>query len=491
MTYVFRVPEGGSGLTAQYRHDPAEAWVSLPTRTAADRFSGEPAARFDYAERRAYLSVASSAASDSIYLRVIQGGGELPVEYLGVAAYYDNRRAAVTVSLDDWDAGSGAYFNDALGILSAAGIPATAGIVTYGSPDWALIQSWYQTGYIEPASHSRNHPCSASDYQATGYAFQIRGSRDDILARLTLRHPYVTTFIEPCGVVNDQVRQNVTAAGYLVDRGYPIPPAQNNFSSWGGDGAYARTLYSIDTEPWYGHETPDLLGLTNAAFDAAYRSGGIYHLLDHPWFGLWYSDSYLSRHIAYIAGRPDIWYTTLGDLYLYHFVTERGTMNAYAVGSTTPLPTEIIPPPRRRTASATGRATARGRIAHLRRFASFGDNPGDPRPQRARPESDLLPGHGSCRLRRDLGWMAGGCGRGARGWQPHDNPPQSDADFSHGARERTAGFQGGDRGADSRPRVSHSRVSFRRFQCKCRFRSHEALHRGADDFLEQPQLQTV
>ena len=355
VTYVFQIPGGLSNLSGQYRYSGAGAWDTLATMSATDHFSGVAAARFDYDAGRAYLSVPFSAGSDSIYLRVLQGGSELVMSYLGVSAYYDNRRAAVSISLDDWNFGNGGYFNTALGILANAHVPATVGIETYALPDWSLIRNWYDAGNVEPASHSRDHPCSAGEYSATsfgyssGYEYQIMGSRDDIKSHLSLRNPYVTTFIEPCGYTDAQVRQNVVNAGYLVGRGYPATTAQNTFSPWGGDGAYARTLYSIDTAAWYEHTKPmsSLLRETNASFDTAYGTGGVYHLQDHPWYGFWYAGSDLNQHITHISNRTDVWYAALGELYLYHFVTERGLMNAYAVGSTTPLPTAIItnPPP--------------------------------------------------------------------------------------------------------------------------------------------------
>ena len=271
------------------------------------------------------------------------------VGYLGVAAYYDNRRAAVTVTLDDWDNGSGGYFSTALGILGNVHMPATVSIITYGLPDWSLIQNWYDTGNVEPASHTRNHACDESEYLINGYAFQIEGSRDDIRSHLNLRNPHITTFVEPCGYTDAQVRQNVVSAGYLVERGYPAAPVQGTFSPWGGDGAYARTLYSIDTTAWYLGTRPlsSFVSETNASFATAYGQGGIYHLLDHPWYGFWSAGTYLDQHVAHISNRPDVWYVPFGGLYLYHFVTERGLMNAYADGSTTPLPTNIItnPPP--------------------------------------------------------------------------------------------------------------------------------------------------
>jgi hypothetical protein len=338
VTYMFQIPASSSNLAGNYRYTSTDAWLTLPTRTAADQFNGVPAARFDYSGSIAYLSLPFGAASDSIYLRVVSGTSEVPLSYLGIAPYYDNRQAAVTVTLDDWDNGSNGYFNAAMTILSNAHVPSTVGIITYGNPDWSLIQTWYNAGYMEAASHTRTHTCG-SDYLINGYTFQIQGSRDDILNHLNMSNPYVTTFIEPCGYTDAQLRQAVTGAGYLAERGYPVPPVQNSFAAWGGDGTYSRALYSFDTSAWYGNETSSLLTQSNAAFDSAYASHGIYHLVDHPWYGLWYSGSNLSRHVTYISNRNDVWYAPFGGLYLYHFVAERGLTQVFAVGNSSPLPT--------------------------------------------------------------------------------------------------------------------------------------------------------
>ena len=59
-------------------------------------------------------------------------------------------------------------------------------------------------------------------------------------------------------------------------------------------------------------------------FDSVYASGGIYQLLDHPSTKLWSTGGYFDQHVSYIANRKDVWYATLGELYLYHYLQERG-----------------------------------------------------------------------------------------------------------------------------------------------------------------------
>ena len=339
VTYTFEIPPGMANLIAQYRYSLSDIWITLDTKTSTDYFNGINAARFDYPNRMAYLSVSFSSSSDTIYLRVMSGQNEIPIYFMGIPLYYDNRKAAVTVSLDDWEGANTAYFNDASQILVADRIHYSGGVITYRNPDWASIQSWVNTGYAEVASHSRIHPCSIADYEATSYLFEIEGSRNDILTYLTLPHPYVPVYIEPCGLDTDQIRQAILSAGYIATRGWEIPPATNNFALWGMDGSYQTVLYSYDTNawPWYSG-TAELRDHANAIFNSAYDNGGIYHLVDHPWHGLWYVGSYLSQHADYISNRLNVWYASFGDLYLYHYVQERGEVSVLPYENITSTP---------------------------------------------------------------------------------------------------------------------------------------------------------
>jgi hypothetical protein len=357
VTYMFQIPAGSSNLAAQYRYNQSDGWSNLPVRTSSDFFNGINAARFDYVNNLAYLSVAFSSTSDVVYLRVLNGQSEVPLTYAGIAQYYDNRRAAVTVTEDDWNGANTPYFVTAAQYLSGAHMHFTAGIITWGSPDWPTIQQWINTGYVEAAAHSRTHPCTQADYESTGYTLEIQGSHDDILANLALPHPYVPVYLEPCGFENAQVRQAIVNAGYLATRGWQAPPVQNTFSSWGTDGAYQRAMYSYDTWAWgYYNGTAAQYAEANSSFDAAYQAGGIYHLVDHPWTQLWSDGSYLVQHINYIGNRLDVWYAAFGELYLYHFVQERGLVSVAPVGE--PLPSSTPTPTSNATPTPTGALTA-------------------------------------------------------------------------------------------------------------------------------------
>jgi hypothetical protein len=370
VTYMFHIPSGSSNLSAQYRTSSTGTWTTLTRKSSTDVFNGINAVRFDYAASVAYVSVAFIQSSDNLYVRILNSqNNEVPVTYLGIPNYYDNRKAAVTITLDDWASYSDTDFVNAATMLSGRQIHFTVGVITGGSPNVSLIQQWANSGYMEVASHSRSHPCTDQDYLANGYTYEIAGSKQDILTYITLTHPYVTTYLEPCGFENSSIRQAVVNAGYLDERGFTLPPVQTTFSAWGSDGAYQRAMYSIDTWswPWYTQDST-LLAQSNASFDTAYASGGIYHLVDHPWQGRWYAGMTLDTHTQYIANRSDVWYAAFGELYLYHYVQERGKVTVSPVGSgstvvaptatNTSVPATNTPTPTNTTVAPTATSTS-------------------------------------------------------------------------------------------------------------------------------------
>jgi hypothetical protein len=331
VTYMFQIPSGSSNLTAQYRYHPADDWSPLIQKTTADFFNGVNAVRFDYPNNNAYISIAFSLNSDAIYIRVLNGQTEVPLSFLWIPFYYDNRSAAVTTSLDDWDVQSGVW-DAASRILTNARIHFTVAIISSLNPEWALIQSWYNRGYLEPGAHTRTHACTDSEYSVHGYAWEIAGIRDDILANLDLRYPYVPAFMAPCGFESAQVRQAVADAQYIADRG--ASPYLITFAPWGQDGTYQQAMYTYATFDWTGTGSAALRNEANATFDAAYAARGIYHLVDHPWAGLWFDGSYLAQHITHISNRADVWYAAFGELYLYHYVQERSQVTVSPLGAT-------------------------------------------------------------------------------------------------------------------------------------------------------------
>jgi hypothetical protein len=336
-TYVLGIPGGSSGLTAQYRYDANDDWISLPEKTSSDSFNGIAAARFAYASNAAYASVPFSLSSDTIYLRVVNGAMQpVAVSYQGISKYYDNRKAAVVIDMDDVSDRHMPDFIQATSRTAAKNLRVTIAIETeeVSGSSWSTVQGWVNAGLIEAASHTRTHPCTDTEYQVLGYASEVIGSRDDLLSALVLPNRFIPSFVEPCGFSSDDLRAAIAEAGYLVNRATDTGVRQ--FGAWSGDGFYDAML-TEGTANWPDYDsypnaggTAELMSSFNSSFDSVYASGGIYHLLDHPWKKLWSTGGYLDQHAAYIANRTDVWYPTLGELYLYHYLQERGEVTVTA-----------------------------------------------------------------------------------------------------------------------------------------------------------------
>lgn len=362
VTYVFRVSAISPDARAERRDGPSDAWKPLAGKTPDDFFNGIECVRWDRQRGRAYVSVGFGAGS-TIELR-LTGVGSAALE--SIAEYYDDRKAAFTLSNDNWGnrttARPGARFqgedNDASDKYQAAlhvcrrfHLPVSIAINSRLGGDGAMWQrmreelarkdfSW------EPAVHSRSHACSAAAYSVHGYRSEILGCRDDILTNLSdiPYGQYLFEYILPCGYYDDQVA--ATAAGeFLILRAYNgrDNPASTQYGDWDAQhrfyGKVGFETKSYDRvlqrrKPAARYYADDVAQL-NSAFDAVYQQGGIF-------YAMWHSDRYqnsvihdprpgvdgesgssLIQHFAHVANRRDVWYAANGWLYAYHLAAEK------------------------------------------------------------------------------------------------------------------------------------------------------------------------
>jgi PKD repeat protein len=257
-----------------------------------------------------------------------------------IAEYYDNRKAVVTVTGDDWGwySAINPYFDDFCEMLTSKNIYFTTGIVTNISPDWPQIQGWLDQDFLEAASHSRTHPyLPYGDYD--DYFSEIAGSKQDIIGNLTLPHDYtnggseyVYVWLEPYGQSDPLSRQILGEQKYLVDRlvGY-----SDSWATWNStDELFDRVGYSIRMEEQSAAHEPDRITnvtILNAKFDEVYNEGGIYHIFTHPRNLNYAEGRYVDLHTDYISNRNDVWYVSFGHLYLYHWID---IQNVVSVSST-------------------------------------------------------------------------------------------------------------------------------------------------------------
>jgi PKD repeat protein len=330
-TYRFDLPPTASALSAQYRYSSTDTWKTLAHRSSADLFNGADAVRFEYLDHAAFVSVRFSHSSDDIYLRFLDASGKaVPVSFISIPVYYDDRRAAVTVTLDDWATWCAADYDKAADMVASSGLYFTGGVITSEAP-WTAIQNKInQYGeQLEIASHSVDHPCYQSDYLKTGYQVEVVGSRDAIRNNLILvSPPYVPAWLGTCTYTDTTLADTIAKADYLVSRAGGFDPASSGFAPWDASrGTYGKVASNFSTFAYGRGNDSKMLTDGNAKFDEVLAAGGIYHLMDHPSQQHWFSGSYLMQHANHIKGRKDVWYAPFGSMYQYHFLQEmRGNL---------------------------------------------------------------------------------------------------------------------------------------------------------------------
>jgi hypothetical protein len=321
------VPPGSSGLRARLRYNTQGSWRLLQERHAGDFVNGQEMVRFDYPRNVCYVSVSFEPSSDMLQVSISDAGGnQIPISFLDFCKYYDNRKACVTISADDWRSNTDMYFLPALARLRSKHLEVSVGIVTDScdQPTWQSIQHQLDSGMVEAASHSRKHQDPPYDDPVS----EIFGSRDDIIQHLNLpsfyrsgQNEYVYTWISPYGVTNESINQLVGEAKYLINR--TTAKGYITYADWDpATGTFFPCGVTTEMGPLFGGLTD--VDQLNGKFDNAVAAGGIYYMMMHPSvlgpYGEW-SKPYTTGHLDHISNRTDIWYATLGSLYLYRFMT--------------------------------------------------------------------------------------------------------------------------------------------------------------------------
>ena len=329
VTFEFSIPAGSSNLKAYKMYTDGGTWSQIIEKKSTDFFNGIEAVRFDYTNNKAYVSVAFDANSDDIYLKIVDSDNNLVGTYNQIDKYYDNRKAAVAATADDWFGQphdqfdpENEIYNQCLDAFRQRHIWITPAIVTdpYGIPaNWINIQKNLDEGYVEPASHTRTH----SDVPFIDYDSEIGGSKSDIINNLNLpalnkrgSQEYVYAWVEPYGSSDSTERAKLGQYKYLVDRS--TVPDYTSYSTWDAvNGLYSRIGITIETDDqkiadW----APPFPGTSalNSKFDSVVATGGIYVMYFHPEsFNL----ADLLPHLDYIKERTNIWYAGFGHLYEY------------------------------------------------------------------------------------------------------------------------------------------------------------------------------
>jgi hypothetical protein len=380
-TYVFRLADISAEVQVRRRDGDSRPWTTLEKKTTGDFYSGIECVRFDKEASRAYVSVGFNA-TNAIELEFL---GARSAEFDSVARYYDGRKAAYTLSNDNWGCNAWAHpgapwcgptddesdnYQAALHVCRGFHLPLSIAINSRsagGESTWRIMQEELDRGdrapsegwSWEPAVHGQTHPKDAAAYQVRGYRDEILGCREDILKRLhnIPYGQYVFEHILTHGY-QDETLQSTDAGEFLFLRGFNWldNPSSNDYSAWnkkyrfygiGGLNTKGYDALLERREPkgrYYARDVAEL----NAAFDKVYQSGGIFYALWHPdrfRNSVIYDPrpgidgkqgSTLVQHLAHVANRKDVWYVANGWLYSYRYVAQSARVASKQSSPVTP-----------------------------------------------------------------------------------------------------------------------------------------------------------
>ena len=328
ITYEFIIPQGSENLNVYRKYKSSQDWNLIDEKTHDDFFNGIEAVRFDYDENTAYVSVAFSVISDTIFIKIENNTDEnVNASFMGICEYYDNRQAVVTITADDWADYCNEKFVQACQNFRSYNLWYSVAIITgwiWNQDTWDDIQTQLDNGLIEVVSHSRTHPYAPY----TDVEGEVAGSKQDIINNLNLLNhnrsgvnEYVYAWVAPFGDYDAAIDSATSNAKYLVSRLFYYN--ENYFSNWNNDlYKFDPVGSSIEVGNSYYWGSTDINEL-NTTFDNVVDSNGVYHLVTHPNILEWGED-FTWIHLDYISNRKDIWYVGFGHLYLYRFVSNSG-----------------------------------------------------------------------------------------------------------------------------------------------------------------------
>lgn len=351
LTFEFTLPDNITKINALKKYSRPHDWITLEVMTSEDFFNHIETVRFDSINNKAYVSIGFGSETDSIFIKIVdEVGNNINVTFNQITKYYDNRKAAVTSSADDMANWSLSKFNTTIKNFLKYDLYITLGMNTNGMSEetYDFLQDYINTGFVEAGAHSRTHPDWAS---YSNYDSEITGCKEDIINNLDMpplyrngENEYVYSWIAPNGYLDDIIDSLVGQNKYLVNRLYYGD--YEGFAEWNSENdvyfpiGVTRAIDPPRSRLGWGIGTDDIDDLNNK-FDEVISNGSVYHVMCHPNVIEW-NKSYTWEHLEHISRRNNLWYVTLGHVYLYHLAHQNYTFeNTVNVTKSEIKPTEF------------------------------------------------------------------------------------------------------------------------------------------------------
>ena len=343
LTYEFSIPQGISSLLVYKRHLSSAEWTQVMEKTADDFYNAIEVVRFDYTLNKAFVSVGFADSSDTTFVKITDHSGQnIPLTFNGICEYYDNRDAVVSCSADDYGDWNLTNFLEATQNFRIKRLWLSIAVNTAlcSQSSFDSLQIELDKGYMEASAHSRTHPHGPFANPED----EITGCKKDLIEYLDMpplfrkgTREYVYAWIAPYGYTDQVIESQLGQDQFLANRLYYDDQGFAGFPEWDEQNGLYRP-FGVTRE--LGPVREDFIGTgdstdLNNSFDEVVMQGGIYHLMCHPSIVEWDS-AYTWSHLNHISNHNDIWYVSVGHLFVYHFAQENYRFNPTSVAENYP-----------------------------------------------------------------------------------------------------------------------------------------------------------
>ena len=329
ITYKFKLDNVLENIQVLKKSGKEESWRAMTKKNGQEFYNGIELFRIDTSAKVAYVSASFPENSDSLFIKFQDGkGNPINTNYREITKYYDNRKAVVTASIDDCAHWFNPQFINCVEKFQKHKIWITMGIITESCDNkdtWGALQTLLDSGYTEACAHSQTHPHAP---YGNNLEYEISGCKNAILENLDLPDmfsrndkEYVYSWISPHGEHNQRIDSLLAEEKFLINRLYTS--GYYGISEWDNEKQIFNPVnmsIEMGNTDWESSATTRIQKL-NSCFDYAYKNKGVYHFMLHPQSVDWNKD-YAHDHLEYISQRKDVWYVSMGHMYLYKLLSD-------------------------------------------------------------------------------------------------------------------------------------------------------------------------
>lgn len=233
-----------------------------------------------------------------------------------IATWKNNKTAALSFTIDDGIQGPTEKFQAAFSSHNVKGTFSINNYQQYWTVPWSTIQQLAQSGH-EIANHTSSHVAATS----ANFSTEVVAFNTTLQTQSGVKP---VTFIYPFGTTNADVKTMLASSGFISARGVIDAHESKTPSDW----------YNLKTKVVASGQTANTW---NPWVDQVLSSGGwcieLWHNVDNE--GQWanVSGSEMTSHVAYAAGKSNLWIETLAGVTKY--AKERDVANVQVTGKST------------------------------------------------------------------------------------------------------------------------------------------------------------